>query len=139
MRKLLVPFACLTLALAACSGLQTTITADVGKVDTAVTTFESKAAPVVANACATLHATESNPLAQIGIGGVTVALNVASGGAAGPVLASLKAFGDGFCLNGPPAGDTTTPAQQAAWLLNQVVAPMSAILSPAPAAAPAAQ
>jgi hypothetical protein len=33
-------------------------------------------------------------------------------------VAGVRSFGDAFCSAGPPPGDNTTPAQQAAWLMN---------------------
>ena len=101
-------------ALAACSNTQ------LAAVQTDVTTFEAKAAPVVANGCATFHAAEVNPLVQIGLGLGNSAASAATGGVAGPVLASLKSFGDQFCALGPPPATAATPAttdaQQASWL-----------------------
>lgn len=92
-----------------------------------VATFESKAAPVVVGACSTLHSVESNPLLQGGINiGLAAASSGATGGVAGTAVEIVKGMGDAYCLNGPPAGDTTSPAQQAAWLLNQIIPVLSA-------------
>ena len=91
-----------------------------------VTAFEAKAAPVVAQACAKLHAVEANPLLQ---GGINIAVDAASGatgGVAGTAIGIVKGMGDAYCQNGPPAGDTTTPDQQAAWLLGQIIPPLAA-------------
>ena len=85
-------------------------------VQTRLVAFEAKAAPVVANACARFHAAEVNPVVQLAVAGGTMAANIETAGAAGPIIASIKSYGDAFCALGPPAGDATTPAQQAAWL-----------------------
>lgn len=78
--------------------------------------FEKQAAPVIAQGCVDFHAAEADPLVQSAIAGGVLAASAATGGIAGPVVASLKGFGDAFCQAGPPAGDVTTPAQQAQWL-----------------------
>ncbi len=101
--------------LASCAALQSDVVA-----------FEAKAAPVVAQACATLHSVEANPLLQgainIGVG----AASGATGGLAGTAVGIVKGMGDAYCLSGPPLNDTTSPAQQAAWLLNQIIPPLKA-------------
>jgi hypothetical protein len=78
----------------------------------ALVAFEQRAAPVVAKACADFHSAEMSPLVRLAI----VGGNIASGGVAGPVVASIQSFGDAFCSAGPPPTDATTPEQQAAWL-----------------------
>ena len=96
-----------------------------------IVAFEAKAAPVIASACANLHAVEANPLLQGGID-MGVAASAATGGAAGLADSVVKGMGDAYCLNGPPAGDTTTAAQQAAWLLGKIIPPLSApVVAPA--------
>ena len=60
--------------------------------------------------------------------------NGATSGIAGTAVGIVRGMGDAYCQNGPPAGDTTTPAQQAAWLLGQIVPPLNAAIA---AAAPA--
>jgi hypothetical protein len=125
-------------ALVGCSpAQQAAVTADVQKVQTTVSNFEAKAAPVVANACAVFRQAEANPLVNIGVAAGTLAANAATGGAAGPIIADVRAFGDGFCANGPPAGDTTTAAQQATWLTSQVTNVMLQLAGAPPIAAPA--
>jgi len=104
------------IALASCSAQQTA----------AVQAFEAKAAPVVAKACAALHSVESNRLLQGGINIGLAAASGATGGVAGTAVGIVKGMGDAYCLNGPPAADTTTPAQQADWLLSQIIPPLSA-------------
>ena len=116
------------LALAGCSATQT------AQVTTAVTTFEAKAAPVIQQACASLHNVEANPLLQGAINIGLAAASGATGGIAGTAVGAIKGFGDAYCLQGPPVTDTTTPTQQAAWLLNQIVAPLNAAVAAAPAA-----
>jgi hypothetical protein len=91
----------LLLGLAACAS-----------VTAALVAFEQRAAPVITEACGVFHQAEANPLVQIAIAGG----NIASGGVAGPIVASIRSFGDAFCAAGPPPGDATTPEQQAAWL-----------------------
>lgn len=95
-----------------------------------VQTFEARAEPVIASACAEFRQAEANPLVGLAVAGGTMALNVATGGTGGAVVASLKGFGDAFCTAGPPLGDTTSPAQQAAWLLNTVAGPMLSAAKP---------
>ncbi len=90
------------LALSACAELQ--------KAQTAVQNFEAKAAPIVASACADFRRAEANPLVNAAIQGGSAALGI------GSTVASIQSFGDGFCTSGPPATDTTAPAQQASWL-----------------------
>lgn len=82
----------------------------------ALTAFEQRAAPVVAKACGVFHQAEASPLVQLAVAGG----NIASGGVAGPVVASIRSFGDAFCAAGPPPGDATTPEQQASWLAGVV-------------------
>ena len=120
-------------ALASCSAAQTTA------VNTQLAGFAAKAAPVVQGACTTLASAEANPLVQVALGVGNAAASAATGGVAGPVLASLKTFGDSFCANGPPAGDTSTPAAQASWLLG-IVSGLNATITGAvvPAATPPA-
>jgi hypothetical protein len=92
--------------LAGCAGLEAKLAA-----------FEAKAAPAIARGCATFHAAEASPLVQMGIGLGTSAINVATGvPVAGLAVSAIKGFGDRFCAEGPPAGDASTPDQQAAWL-----------------------
>jgi membrane protease subunit (stomatin/prohibitin family) len=95
-----------------------------------VIAFEAKAAPVIAQACATLHSVEANPLLQGSINIGLAAASGATGGAAGAAIGVVKGMGDAYCLNGPPLNDTTTPAQQAAWLLNQIIPPLTAAIAP---------
>lgn len=87
--------------------------AQVQQADQKVVAFEAKAAPVVASACAKYHTLESNPLVQLAVAGGSLAASAATGGVAGPVIASVKSFGDQFCAMGPPPGDTTSPVEQA--------------------------
>jgi hypothetical protein len=68
------------------------------------------------SACARFRQAEANPLVQLAVAGGTMAANVETAGAAGPIVASIKSFGDNYCRAGPPVGDTTTPVQQASWL-----------------------
>ena len=105
-------------ALGACS------TGQEAQFKTSAVAFEAKAAPVVAQACATLHAVEANPLLQTTINIGVAAANGATSGIAGGALGIIKAMGDAYCANGPPVADTTTPAQQARWLLGQIVPPL---------------
>lgn len=84
--------------------------------NTKLIAFETKAAPVIARACAKFHDAEVNPVVQLAVAGGTTLADVETAGAAGPIIASIKSYGDQFCAAGPPAGDATTAAQQAAWL-----------------------
>jgi hypothetical protein len=84
-----------------------------------IASFEQKAAPVIGQACATFHKAEANPLVHIALAGGTLVANIAapgSGTAIGAGVALVRSYGDKFCAEGPPAGDATTPDQQAAWL-----------------------
>lgn len=108
----------LLLALTGC-GTQPQLGAD-------VVAFEKKAAPVVAQACTKLHQVEANPLLQTGINLGVAAANGATSGIAGTAFGIVKGMGDAYCQNGPPVGDTTTPDQQAAWLLGQIVPVLAA-------------
>lgn len=98
MKRYLIPLACtVALGLAACAQ---------------IAAFEKQASPVIVQACGQFRSAEANPLVQL-------ALSV--GGAAtgtGAIVADVRSFGDAFCSAGPPPGDNTTPAQQAAWLMN---------------------
>jgi hypothetical protein len=78
--------------------------------------FEQRAAPVIVQACGVLHQAEASPLVKLAVAGG----NIASGGVAGPIVASIESFGDAFCANGPPPTDVTTPEAQAAWLYGVV-------------------
>lgn len=88
----------------------------IAKFEAGLAKFEAKAAPVIANACARFRQAEASPLVQIAIAGGTLAANAATGGIAGPAVAAIRSYGDQFCANGPPAGDSTTAQQQADWL-----------------------
>jgi hypothetical protein len=90
-----------------------------------VVAFEARAEPVIQSACARLHQVEANPLEMTVINLGVAAANGASGGIAGGAFGIIKSFGDAYCLQGPPPGDTTSAAQQADWLLNQVIAPLT--------------
>lgn len=79
----------------------------------AVTAFEQRAAPQIASACAQFHQAEADPLVQLALAGGSAA----GGPTVASTVASIKSFGDAFCLNGPPAGDTTSVAQQLVWLI----------------------
>lgn len=80
----------------------------------------------IAAACDAFRRAEANPRVQLALAGGTIAANIASSGTAGPVIASLRAYGDRFCAEGPPAGDTTTTAERAAWLANVTAGLLSA-------------
>lgn len=81
-----------------------------------VASFEQRAAPVVARACADFRKAEASPLIRAGVAAGSMIASAETGGVAGPAIGAAVQFGDAYCTNGPPAGDTTTPAQQAAWL-----------------------
>lgn len=100
--------------LAGCAGVQ--------QAQVRIVKFEERAAPIVADACARFRRAEANPLLQLAVAGGAIAATAATGGVAGPVIAAVKSYGDAFCAGGPPAGDATTPEQQAAWLNGQVTA-----------------
>jgi hypothetical protein len=87
----------------------------------AIARFEERADPVIQAACAGFRQAETSPLVRLAIAGGTMAANVATSGAAGPVVALLRSYGDAYCREGPPAGDMTTSMQQREWLLNDVM------------------
>jgi hypothetical protein len=81
-----------------------------------VASFEQKAAPQIAQACALFHRAEADPAVQIALAAGTTAGTLALGVSVGAIVAQVRSYGAAFCANGPPVGDATTPAQQAAWL-----------------------
>lgn len=102
---------CAGLGLSACAGLpQQAPTA-------AIAAFEQTAGPQIAQACDVFHQAEANPLVQLAVAGGAIATDAAvTKGAASAGVALVKSYGSIFCQDGPPPGDTTSPAQQAVWL-----------------------
>lgn len=82
--------------------------------------YEQKAAAAITQACAMFHRAEADPLVQFALAGGATAATMATGVPVGAVVAGVRSYGDAFCANGPPVGDTTSPAQQAAWLIGVV-------------------
>lgn len=70
----------------------------------------------IAAGCDAFRRAEASPTVQLALAAGTVGANFATGGVAGPVVASLRSYGARFCAEGPPAGDTTTEAERLAWL-----------------------
>ena len=81
-----------------------------------VASFEQKAAPMVAEACATFRSAEADPLVQLALAGGSTAATAATGVPVGAAVALVQSYGDAFCSAGPPPGDATTAAQRVAWL-----------------------
>lgn len=83
-------------------------------------TFQERAAPVLRRTCADYELAREAPLVRLAARTAATAGNAAAGGLpAGAVgLALIVAAGDAFCENGPPADDTTTDIERAAWLID---------------------
>lgn len=73
--------------------------------------FADRAEPVLAQGCAAFERAEASPLVQLAVAGGSIASP-----AAGTAVGVIKAFGNRFCIEGPPPGDTTSTAERAAWL-----------------------
>lgn len=56
-----------------------------------------------------------SPAVRLALGAGTIAANVAFPGS-GAIVADLRAYGDRFCAEGPPAGDMTSAPERASWL-----------------------
>jgi hypothetical protein len=75
----------------------------------------AKISPAIAEGCAKWREAEASPAVRLALGAGTIAANVAMPGA-GAVVADLRAYGDRFCAEGPPAGDVTSEPERASWL-----------------------
>lgn len=117
-----LPASALVLALAACGAMPQgadSVDTLVGKVEAKVAAFEQRAAPVIARACDAFHRAEASALVQTALDVGVMAANAATGvPVAGIAVSAVKGFGDRFCAEGPPAGDTTSAMDQAAWLVD---------------------
>lgn len=72
--------------------------------------------PAIANACATWRQARANPAIQVALGIAGTAATIAGYGVAEAGLDWVRAAGDRFCSEGPPAGDATSTAQRLQWL-----------------------
>lgn len=70
-----------------------------------------RAESAITKACAEFRRAEASPAVQLAVVGGSMVHP-----AVGPVVSSIKAYGDAFCRDGAPAGDTTSAAERAAWL-----------------------
>jgi len=95
-----------------------------GCTSASIASFEATAAPKLVQACQVFRTAEQNPAVVTAVSAGSAAVSLTTGLPAGLAVSSIKSFGDQFCANGPPAGDTTTVAQQATWLQQQVTQQM---------------
>lgn len=67
--------------------------------------------PAIVKGCAEFRRVEASPLVQMAVVAAGIALPPAEN-----AVGIIRAFGDKFCRDGAPAGDTTSTAQRVEWL-----------------------
>lgn len=76
--------------------------------------------PAIAKGCEEWRRARANPLIQGALTVASTAASVAGYGVAASGLDWVRAAGDRFCTEGPPAGDVTSTAERASWLADLV-------------------
>ena len=115
MRKIIIIGA--TLALCGCGNMKA---ADVAAVAVPAVQQAALQVPAIANACAKWRSARTNPYIQAALGIAGTAATIAGYGVAESALDWVRASGDRFCTEGPPAGDTTSTAQRVGWLTDLI-------------------